>query len=447
MLASHNLPTASAQFPGHGRGGANEEVNAFFRSLPDAIPISRPGAVGKTRSTGFEKSKMPAIPSEVVHISKSITSPLSMPVVPAASGLRTRRVIHIIKHCGYANGSVHVAVDLACIQAEAGCEVTFVSAGGTFVPLLEQYGVLHVAAPHEQSRPWDILSAARTVASLARRNGADVIHAHMMSSALVGYAASRAIGVPLVTTVHNSFDRHSALMQLGDKIVAVSDAERASLLAKGYRADKVTSVPNAPNRSPRSAFMKNDAEPVLEHPCIVTANALHRRKGMFDLLQACKELFADYPTWKLYIAGEGPDRKQLELQVNREGLQDRIHFLGFLPEPRTLLLQSDIFVLASYADPCSLAVGEARSAGCAIVATHVGGTPEMLDYGRAGLLVAPQRPDQLVNALRGLMQDASARRQLGEAAFKGSERFNVSRLLHDYDAVYQQAQFRPRRAN
>lgn len=391
----------------------------------------------------------PATPSEVLQMPEPTIYSMAPPTDTsrASSPLRARRVIHVIKHCGYANGNVHVAVDLACIQADAGCQVKFVSAGGTFVPLLEEHGVIHITAPHEQSKPFDILSCARAVAKLARREGADVIHAHMMSSAVVGYLASRATGVPLVTTVHNSFDRHSILMQLGDKVVAVSDAERASLLSKGYRADKVTTVLNAPNKSPRSAYMKNKVDPILEHPCIVTANALHRRKGMFDLLEACKTLFADYPEWKLYVAGEGPDREKLETEVARAGLQDRITFLGFLPDPRSLLLQADIFVLASYADPCSLAVGEARSAGCAIVATHVGGTPEMLDYGRSGLLVAPQRPDQLANALRGLMQDAHVRQQLAYAAFQGSERFDVNRLLHDYDTVYQQAQFRPRRAN
>ena len=64
--------------------------------------------------------------------------------------------------------------------------------------------------------------------------------------------------------------------------------------------------------------------------------------------------------------------------------------MGAVPAPRVLFEQTDIFALCSYADPCSLVIGEARGAGCAIVATAVGGTPEMLEFGRAGRLVPPR---------------------------------------------------------
>jgi glycosyltransferase involved in cell wall biosynthesis len=358
------------------------------------------------------------------------------------SSSRPMRVVHIIKHCGYGNGSVHVAVDLACVQAQAGYDVTFVSSGGTFEPLLAQNGVLHINLSHEQNRPMSVLRTGYKLARLARRLRPDVLHAHMMSSAIVGYAASKLSGVPLVTTVHNSFDRHSVLMRLGRKVVAVSDAERQQLLRKGYKSDQLVAVMNAPNNSPREMFMKNAATLDIKSPCIVAANGLHRRKGVFDLIDACVELFPDFPDWSLYIAGEGPDREKLEDQVKSAGLSDRVHFLGFLSSPRELLKKTDIFVLASYADPCSLAIGEARSAGCAIVATHVGGTTEMLEFGKAGRLVAPGNPKQLAGELRGLMADDEERKRVGQAALEGSEIFDVHRLVGDYAQVYRDARLR-----
>ena len=350
------------------------------------------------------------------------------------------RIVHLLKHCGYANGNVHVAVDLACIQAEAGHNVQVVSRGGTFVPLLEQYGVRHLAWPHDQGKPLDVLRAAWKVAHLVEQERPDVLHAHMMSSAVVGYLASRWTRVPLITTVHNSFDRHSVLMKLGDRIVAVSQAEREQLLRKGYKLHKLVAVMNAPDRSPREAFMEDGRTLQIEGPCIVAANALHRRKGVFDLISACVTLFDEQPAWKLYIAGEGPDREALEAQVRTLGLSDRIIFLGFLPSPRPLMEQADIFVLASYADPCSLAIGEARAAGCAIVATGVGGTPEMLDFGRAGRLVEPGNIDQLTAELRTLMTDTASRLALRAAARKGADIFHVGRLLGDYEQGYRAAQ-------
>ena len=339
---------------------------------------------------------------------------------PQAGGThRPMKVVHLLKHCGYGNGSVHVAVDLACVQAEAGDEVTVVSSGGTFVPLLEQYGVRHLALPHEQSKPLDMLKAAWTLARLARRERPDVLHAHMMSSALVGYMASKLSGVPLVTTVHNSFDKHSVIMRLGRKVIAVSEAERQALLARGYNPKQLVSVMNAPNNTPRDAFMEDGRVLDIVSPCIVAANGLHARKGVADLIVACSGLFKEIPGWRLYIAGEGPDREKLEAQVNAAGMADRTTFLGFLTAPRPLLEKADIFVLASYADPCSLAVGEARSAGCAIVATDVGGTPEMLEFGRAGRLVKPGDPAGLAKQLRALMIDEQARKDLRKGGVRG----------------------------
>lgn len=350
------------------------------------------------------------------------------------------RLVHLIKHCGYANGSVHVAVDLACIQAQAGHEVTVISAGGTFVPLLQQYGVRHISLPHEQNKPLQVLRTAWTVARQVRRQRPHVLHAHMMSSAVVGWIASRFAGVPLVTTVHNSFDPHSVLMRLGDRIVAVSEAERRALLSRRFPANRLVAVLNAPDQSPREAFMDDGRTVSLKSPCIVAANALHRRKGVFDLIDACARLFDQAPAWKLYIAGEGPDRAVLEAQVQSLGLNGRVIFLGFLPSPRALMKQADIFVLASYADPCSLAVGEARAAGCAIVGTAVGGTPEMLGFGQAGRLVEPGNVNQLTAALRDLMVNPVERARLRQAALDGASIFHVQRLLRDYAEVYEEAQ-------
>ena len=350
------------------------------------------------------------------------------------------RVVHIIKHCGHGNGSVHVAVDLACVQSEMGDEVTFVSKGGTFEPLLAQHGVRHVNLVHEQSKPMSLVRSAWHVARLARRTRADVLHAHMMSSAIVGYVASKVSGVPLVTTVHNSFDRHSILMRLGRRVVAVSVAEREQLLRKGYSSKTLHAVMNAPANSPREEYMQDDGTLELRSPCISTICGLHRRKGVFDIITAFGEVSEEFPQWTLYIAGEGPDRDALEQQVVSASLEGRVIFLGFLRGPRVLLEKTDIFVMASYAEPCGLTLGEARAAGCPIIATNVGGNPETLEFGRAGRLVEPGNPMQLAAELRRLMIDEKLRATQREAALKGVEILDVHRLVADYADVYRDAQ-------
>ena len=355
------------------------------------------------------------------------------------SNTSTDRVFHLLKHCGYGNGNVHVAVDLACMQAKSGYEVSFFSAGGTFVPLLEQNGVRHIDAVQDQTRPYSLLSATWHVVQAARRHKPQVLHAHMMGSALVGYAVSKITGIPLVTTVHNSFDPHAKIMGLAHRVVAVSQAELRNLESQGYRVSKLISIMNAPDKSPRELFMQSNQPPVIRSPCIVAANGLHRRKGVADLIEACAQVLPDFPEWHVYIAGEGPDGDLLRKQAYDLGLNDRIKFLGFLQSPRQLLEQADIFVLASYADPCSLAIGEARASGCAIVATNVGGTPEMLDFGQAGRLVNPGQPAELAVELRNLMSNDVDREALRTRARIGIEMFDVGRLVTDYAQVYKLA--------
>ncbi|MBB2164095.1 glycosyltransferase family 4 protein [Gluconacetobacter sp. 1b LMG 1731] len=355
---------------------------------------------------------------------------------------RSRRtIVHLSKHCGRGNGNVHVAVDLACEQARAGHHVYFCSGGGTFVRLLEREGVHHLTLPQDQRRPFALLRSMAVLTRLCRAIGADILHAHMMGGVLVGAVASRFAGVPLVTTVHNSFDRHSVLMRLGDRIVAVSEADRKSLIDRGFPQDRTRVVWNAPVASARNVDVADRAPgsvPRLRRPNITLICGLHARKGVFDVIEAAASLLSSMPEWTLYIAGEGPDRAELEERVGALGLAERIIFLGYVEGPEVLYSQTDIFVLASYADPGSLTIGEARAAGCAIVATSVGGTPEMLGFGAAGRLVPPGRPDIMGRELGEIMRDRPRRAAMGRAALRGAEIFEASRLVPDYMRVYEE---------
>jgi glycosyltransferase involved in cell wall biosynthesis len=346
------------------------------------------------------------------------------------------RVVHLIKHCEHGHGNVHVAVDLACTQAEMGYDVVFASAGGHYKSLLLDKGVKLLTIPQNERRPLTLLGAIAELIKVNRHDRFDVIHAHMMSGALVGYGASVLMSAPLVTTVHNSFDRHSILMRLGHRVVAVSAAEKELLVRQGYKPGRVDVVINGPNNSPREALLRRAEDVAVRNPCVTTVCGLHQRKGVFDLVNAFEEASRDLPEWRLYIVGEGPDRSVLENLTRASGLEGKVIFLGSVAVPRPILENSDIFVLASYADPCSLAVAEARGAGCAIVATAVGGTPELLEFGRAGKLVQPGNPVQLAAELRALMTSDDERSHFRNASKNGSEFFDVHRMSKDYEPVY-----------
>jgi glycosyltransferase involved in cell wall biosynthesis len=349
------------------------------------------------------------------------------------------RIIHLVNNCDYGNGSVHVAVDLACLQARRGDSVMVASAGGLCTELLMDCGVTCERLVQRQTNPLKIMASIARFMRICQSFKPDIIHAHMMAGAVFGKIASTLFRIPLVTTVHNSFDSHSILMRLGDKIVGVSNAERALLIERGYSSEKVEVVVNGPNGSPREGRFEKIDPTVLDAirpPFMTTVCGLHRRKGVQDIITAFAQIGSAHPAWKFYVAGDGPDRQALIELSKSLGVADRVIFLGYVRNAAEILNKADIFVLASYAEPFGLATAEAREAGCAIVATSVGGTPELLDFGKAGVLVKPGAPDEIAAALGKLMSDPAELQAFKARSKSGSEYYRVDRVVNDYAKVY-----------
>jgi glycosyltransferase involved in cell wall biosynthesis len=352
------------------------------------------------------------------------------------------RIIHLVNHCNHGHGNAHVAIDLACRQAEQGHQVVYASAGGDYLDLLKRYGVRHEFVVQNSRNPLRLMGSFIRLLWLCLSFRPQLFHAHMMAGAVFGYVASRLTRAPLVTTVHNSFDKHSILMRLGDRVVAVSEAERKALQLRGFNASELRVVINGPNHSPRDDFVVQDAvSGTLEVKplSVVTVCGLHKRKGVSDLIVGFNKAVQLSPGWHLYIVGDGPDRQILIELAQRLGLTDKVSFLGSVNRPLDVLKKSDIFVLASYADPCCLAITEAREAGCAIVATSVGGTPELLEFGNAGRLVAAGAPEEIAAELNKLMTDAVELERWRQKSHQGSEYFTVARVSDDYDKIYREA--------
>lgn len=346
------------------------------------------------------------------------------------------RIIHVVKHCNAGNGNANVAVDLACAQADAGATVAFICSGGNFVGLLKDRGVTVVDIPHGHA---SVLGNARAVAKMRacfKSFNPSVIHTHMVAGTLIASLAARGLNIPVVATVHNSFDRQSALMRAAHRVVAVSMAEYAVLAQRRFRSDRLSAVINGTEGSLREQYMPQDQPVTLQRPCVVTACGLHGRKGADIVLAGFIQAARDKPDWTLYIAGDGSERGNLERQARDSGLGDRIHILGFRNQPRAILDQADIFVIASYAEPCCLVLSEARNAGCAAIATAVGGNSELLEHGRAGRLCPPGNPAALARELQGLMASPEKLAAAKAAAREGNAFFNLDRVRQDYEAVY-----------
>lgn len=313
------------------------------------------------------------------------------------------RILHILNHTNRLNGHVHAAVDLACAQAKLGHDVCVASSGGNFDALLHRNKVETVIIDHERTARRLLTSVAR----LKRHVGAwkaDIVHAHMMTSAVLAWPICRLAGIPLITTVHNAFERSAVLMGLGTRVIAVSASVGDSMRKRGISQSKLRVVLNGTIGSSRFDNRKAVAAE-LASPSILFVGGLHPRKGLRDLFEAFGLAHSQYPEARLYIIGEGPFSSEYQASVAQMNCAAAVTFLGAQNDPHPWMAAADIFVLPSKADPAPLVLSEAREARCAVIGTNVDGIAEMLECGAAGILVPASDPKALAAVFCELLAD------------------------------------------
>lgn len=342
------------------------------------------------------------------------------------------RILHLTNHVLEAgNGIVNVAVDLACTQCAQGHEVYFASSGGGYEQLLEEYGVIHYRIAMGKS----LTGVPRMLFSflnIIKLTHPDVVHAHMMTGALLAKVCQLLVRFKLITHIHNEFQKSARLMGVGDAVIAVSDAVRQSMLNRGISSKKLFVIRNGTIHSPRVAKVEPKA---LQHPALVTVAGLYERKGIRDLIHAFSML-PDEVVAHLYIVGEGPDRNIFENLAHESPRHQYIHFEGFQRQPQCYYQEADIFVLASRKEPFGLVLIEAREYGCAIVATDVDGIPEALENGKAGFLVPVRNPEALSERLFFLLKNDLLSTEIAIRAQKNLDDFTVERMAGKVLGLY-----------
>lgn len=343
------------------------------------------------------------------------------------------KIVHIANHVQEAgNGIVNVMVDLACEQSKMGHEVVVVSGGGSYINLLMKHGVEHCHLDQTR-KPVSMLQAFFQFRLIMNKIKPDIIHAHMMTGALLSRCLKGLGSYKIVTHVHNEFQKHANLMKVGDSVIAVSDAVSKSMVTRGIQEQKLRVVLNGTIGSPR----KHESDGiVLQGRSIVTVAGMYHRKGIEDLLAAFSIAAANIEDAHLYLVGEGPERQLFEAQASQSPFHERIHFEGFQKDSYKYMVSADLFVLASHKDPFPLVLIEAREAGCAIIATSVDGIPEALDYGESGKLVPPKQPELLANAMVQLLESKELLAHYRNRAQIGLHFYRVQRVAEQTLQIY-----------
>jgi glycosyltransferase involved in cell wall biosynthesis len=276
-------------------------------------------------------------------------------------------------------------------------------------------------------------ACVRELAGLLRDRAADVLVTHGYKANLLGRAAARRAGVPVVAvsrgwTAENVKIRgYEAIDRLNlrfvDHVVAVSDGQAAKVRRAGVPADRVTVIRNAARlgafadpdpayRRRLRAFFPADVE---VSRIVLAAGRLSPEKGHAVLVEAAAAVLRDHPAAGFVLFGEGVDRPRLEAGVRDLGLAGRFVMPGFTDDLDRLLPWADVMALPSFTEGLPNVALEASAAGVAVAATAVGGTPEVVADGETGLLVPPGDPAALAAAVGRLLGDPPLRAALGAA--------------------------------
>jgi len=188
------------------------------------------------------------------------------------------------------------------------------------------------------------------------------------------------------------------------------------------------------------ARLKSELGITPDERVILSVGRLSKEKGHADLLEALRLLKAKSPNldWKLVLVGDGPERMELEKQAILADIKDKIVFAGHQGDVAPYYAIADVFVLPSHSEGSPNSLLEAMAAKVPIVATAVGGVPEIVMDGESALLTPPHDPNSFFQAMRGLLDNATLRERVREGAYQtASQNYSPKTRMTSIVDVYQ----------
>jgi glycosyltransferase involved in cell wall biosynthesis len=365
----------------------------------------------------------------------------------ASSGAASRkpakkiRVCHV-SMCLLTGGLERLLVEFGRNRDGERFETSFVALDGIGVPAEEL-----LVQGHHVECVTDVatgkLGRLRRLVHIFRDGQFDVVHTHNTLAHFYGAFAARLAGVPVVVnTQHGRGCGQSwkAKLQfrmanrLTDRVVGVSeDAAELCRQDDARSADRTVALLNGVDLD-RFEYRG----PANQRTAISVAR-LSPEKDFATLLRATWILIKDSPDFRLKIVGDGGERQKLEQLSEELNLTNHVEFLGERSDVSQLLPQAGFFVSSSRTEGISLTLLEAMAVGLPVVATRVGGNPEIVVEGKTGRLVQPQSPEALALAMRDLLKDQEGWPVFGELARQRVEQhFNVRNMVRQYEDLYRE---------
>lgn len=367
-----------------------------------------------------------------------------------------KRILYVITKANW-GGAQRYVYDLAVAATALGHDVA-VAYGepGMLADRLEVAGVRHMQIPGltRDINVFKEFSSLENLMRLLRSSKPDVVHVNSSKGGLALLAA-RLTKVPrIIFTSHGwafnedrSFEQrlifrfaYAVMVMLSHTTICVSDAIRRDASRFPLSAHKLLVVRNgidAISFKDRTVARKTLADDIRARTWIGVVAELHPTKRLEDLIEAYGQIRVDHPDSALIIIGEGEDRPHLEAQIRASGLEHCVRLVGFVPDSALYLRAFDLFVLPSRSEALAYVLLEAGLASLPVVASRVGGIPEVIVHKRTGLLVAPETPLLLAGSMSTLLSDPALAGEYGTALRERvQERFSKERMVNETLALY-----------
>jgi glycosyltransferase involved in cell wall biosynthesis len=369
------------------------------------------------------------------------------------------RVVHII-HSMEVGGAQRQIASLFGALDRARFDLRLICLGrkGVVGEQLEREGFV-VAALGKKARVQ--IGMLMRLVRLLREWKPGIVHCSIFTANLWGRIAGKIAGVPILIAHEQStislekwyrrlIDR--VLSRITWRVLTVSEDLRRRVVAEeGIAPARVEVLHNAIDLRAIAAGGRADAaggradarEQALAGERglrVGVVGRLEHRKDHLTLVRAAARVVSEIPAATFFLVGEGPDRPKIEAEIARLRLRSSVFLLGERHDVPELLHSFDVYVLSSITEGLSLSILEAMAAGCPVVATDVGGNPELLDDGRAGILTPARDPEALALAVIRLLKSPAQRETLAQAARQRAlEGFDIHSVARRLQALYERA--------
>lgn len=299
----------------------------------------------------------------------------------------------------------------------------------------------------QMTRKYNVFALGR-VSQLIRKYQPTIIHASLFHTNILARLLSPLTGTPIVISTEQTMNLEGKLRHkinrftapLVDKVVANADnVQQFYANQVGIPSEKLVLIYDGVKTSDKPLISQTKARERLGLPLdsliFGTIGRIDPVKGLDVLIQALPKI----DEGMLVLVGKGPDRSRLEALSKKLNLADKIHWAGYQSDVFEVLPAFDIFIQSSFREGLPSAILEAMSAGLPIIATTVGGTPEIVKEMETGLLVPPNDSGALATAINHLAKQPQLQQQMGQKGMKRIEKnFTLPRMISQYEQLYDQ---------